>query len=423
MKPQDNVELLKVTWGLDKRTEYTDESGETVQIRRRGEYDPQSDRFKGAEIEVGGLIYCGDIVVWAGNYPPQGDYESTTLHIAPHPSALIMKNDGTPIRQVVSPPDPVCRIAYETLKEGRAKKGCSAHIARMESHNRVAMFTRLLIDRLKRKSDEIKKTYEENCENWNETMYITLMSAMGAPRNKKAYTELANRVQYSMISRERNTPQYVESLLLGASGLLDLYEDDSYTRDLRSNFDYLRRKYNITPMMPMQWDTSKSFPYGNHVLRLAQLSAFLATREFLFDNIIGCRTVEDLHKVFRAEASEYWSTHYVPASASTRMTKRIGYEKANTLGINVTVPLIFTYGDYMREEHLKDKAIELLEKINREQNRIVDTWKAGGVIMESAFDSQAIIQLNNEYCEKELCWRCPIGKKVISDNHNSMSAQ
>lgn len=422
LKPQDTVELLKVIWTADTRREYTSESGGAVTIRKRGEYDDATDRFKGAEIETGGVVYCGDIVVWAGKYPPHGDYENAVLHVAPHSSACIMKNDGTPVVQVVSPPDPVCKIAYETLKDGREGKECSGHIARMEDLQRIAMFTRLLIDRLKRKSDEIKAVYENNYQNWNETMYITLMGAMGAPRNKKAYTELAGRVKYSMLARERNTPQYVESLLLGASGLLELYDDDSYIRDLKSNFDYLRRKHNIMPMMPMQWDTTRSFPYGNHVLRLAQLSAFLATRDFLFDNIIKCRTVEDLHRVFRAEASDYWSTHHAPAASSARMTKRIGHEKANVLGINVAVPLIFTYGDYMKEEHLKDEAIDLLEKINCEQNGIVNDWKRGGVVMESAFDSQAILQLNNEYCVKGLCWKCPVGKKIIKGNFNSRTA-
>lgn len=423
LKPQEHIELLRMLWNFDGPREYLSESGETVIVRKRGEYDESADRFKGAEIEAGGRIYCGEVVIWAGKYPPMGDYESVILHVAPHPSSSIRKNNGTSILQVISHPDPVCCAAYETLKEGRKKIECSRHIARLESHQRVALMTRLLIDRLKRKSDEIKELYEKNHHNWNEAMYVTLMVSMGSPNNKEAYRKLAFNVPYHKLIRERNTPQYVESMLLGASGLLELYDSDSYIRTLKSNFNQLQRKHTISPLMAGEWKDSQNFPSGSHTLRLAQISAFIATRDFLFDNIIRCRTVEDLQKIFRAEASDYWSTHYRPGKVSSYNVKRIGYEKANVLGINTAIPLIFTYGDYMKEQSIKDEAVELLEKIGCEQNYIINGWKKGGVIMESAFDSQAIIQLNNEYCGIGACWKCPVGKKIVKEHYHPVTAQ
>lgn len=417
MERKDDIELLKMTWASCSDKQYTARSGEIITINRRGEYDDLTDRFRGAEIKTGESSYYGDIIICADDYPPAGSLDSVILHVSPAESTGFIKSDDTYVPQAIINPDPVYRAVYETLKKGCADRGCSRFIARQDSHQRIALFTRLLLDRLKRKSDEIKVIYEENQQNWNETMYITIMRAMGSPNNKQTYTELAGKVEYSMLSREKNTPQYVESLLLGASGLLDLYEDDSYIRTLKSNFNYLRGKYNITPMKPMQWESGRNYPIGNHVLRLAQMASFIATHDFLFNKIIRCRTVEDLHDVFRAEASDYWSTHYIPASQSSRITKRIGPEKANVLGINAAVPLIFTFGDYMKEEQFKYDALDLLEKINCESNYIINMWKRGGLIIESAFDSQAVIQLNNEYCAKELCWKCPVGKRILKENY------
>ena len=148
-------------------------------------------------------------------------------------------------------------------------------------------------------------------------------------------------------------------------------------------------------------------------LRFVQLAAYLRTNEFIFENMVRSRTVEGLHVLFRAEASQYWSTHFIPGRRSEDMPKRIGHFKRNLLGINLAVPMIFAYGDYVGDEVLKDHAVELLEKITCESNTIVDAWRQGGVPMESAVDSQAILQLNNEFCARRVCWKCPVGKRVI----------
>lgn len=75
--------------------------------------------------------------------------------------------------------------------------------------------------------------------------------------------------------------------------------------------------------------------------------------------------------------------------------------------------MMFAYADYTGDEKLKETALDLLEKINCEDNKFINAWRAGGVVMESAFDSQAMLQLNNEFCRKGLCWQCPVCKRVL----------
>jgi hypothetical protein len=285
----------------------------------------------------------------------------------------------------------------------------------MESHERVAMFTRLVADRLRRKCGDLNAIFEQSDRNWNETMYVMLMRVMGDVRNREAFTELARRVQYAFVSRERNSLEYVEALLLGTSGLLDLYDDDPYIRRLKEHYEYLRHKYSVRAMMAGQWEVANINPANHPVLRIAQLAAFLTTREFLFDNLVRCRTVDDVQSLFRAQASDYWSTHYIPSRASDSRPKRIGHFKANMLGINLAVPLIFAYGSAVHDDSLKDTALDLLEKIVCEENRIVNGWRAANVPLESAFDSQAILQLNNEYCARGLCRTCPVARRVIRE--------
>lgn len=414
MAHDHDTELLTMLWGRSGAGSYVSSAGETVEVRRAGTYDGAAGCFTGAEIVLNDRVTLrGEIVVGSAGAQGSGNFESCVLHVVAGESSLIMKLDGEVVPQIAMPVSPVARAAYEALREGAPEYGCAGHIARMDDYGRVSLITRLAVDRLQRKCGDISQIYESCSKNLNETMYVMLMRTMGDSKNKDAFTELAGKVSYAVLSRERNNIQCVEALLLGASGLLEMYDDDIYIRDLRRDFEYLRAKYSVVPMKPLRWVISRTNPNNHPVLRIAQMAAFLTTKEFLFENVIRCRTVDDLQMLFRAEASQYWSTHYVPGKRSSESPKRIGRMKADLLGINLVVPMIFFYGNHTGDEALKERAIELLEGIECERNRIVDGWRDLGVPLESAFDSQAMLQLYNEHCTRGLCWSCAVGKKVV----------
>lgn len=411
LKPDDDI--LEMIWPGQAGRRFVSGRGEAVEVVRTGDYDPETETFAGAEIIVDGVVFRGN-VMFANPDAPRRARENCILQAvssddAPH----IINEDGSLLPQIVIRTGPVVRTTYEILREESGRCGCAGRLAKLENHERIALYTRLVIERLQRKCRELGELHDEFGRNWNETMYMMLMRKIGGSDNTEAFTELARRVRYGYISRERNSLDCVEAMLLGTSGLLDLYDDDNYTRKLRAHFEHLGKKYSLRAMMPRAWKFSDRYPQSHPVLRLAQMASFFASREFLFDGLIQCRTVEDVHLFFHAEASEYWSTHYIPSKTTGYRTKRIGPEKANILGINVTVPMLFAYGDYADDQDLKDAAVELLEKIGRESNKIVNGWFKEGVTMENAFDSQAILQLNNEHCIKGLCRRCAIGRRVV----------
>ncbi len=409
------TELLQMIWPFQAGRRFVGDGGENVEVAKTGEYDPVTEMFAGAEVVVDGVVFRGNV---AFGVPGQAgiQYNNCILQVvAPGDISHILKDDGAFLPQVTLEAGPVTEAAYEVLREGARSWGCAAHIARMENHERVALFTRLLADRIDRKHNDIKAIHAECSQNWNDTLYMMLLRTMGDLSNREAFVELGRRVHYGHILRERNSLEYVEALLLGASGLLDLYEDDAYTRRLKEHFEYLRNKYSIRAMAPRQWKLTGNNPHSHPVIRLAQAAAFLSTREFLFENVIKCRTVPDVQALFCAEASEYWSTHYIPAQATDKRRKSIGPFKANMLGINLVAQMMFAYGDSMHDEGLKDAAIDLLEKIERESNAITDGWRTRGVLMESAADSQAILQLHNEFCTRGRCRHCAVGRRVIRE--------
>lgn len=419
MKPYADDRLLRLVWSerLYQTEELRTLSGERVQVISTGDPDDTTGCLIGAEIVLEGTLCRGDVLVGdcRAEWGPQlcTMCERAVLQIVSRPGDLICRTCGDPLPQVVIPIEESVAEEYGMLLSGVDSYRCGEEIARLDHFKRVSLYTRLLIERIYRKSNELMDIHRQVEENWNETLYVMLFRAMGDNRNKEAFTRLALTVPYSAVSRERSSLFSVEALLLGGSGLLEMRDEDDYLLALKREFEYLRRKYNIVPMRPILWKSGGIQPHNAPVLRIVQMAAFLSAKEFVFDNLIACRTPQDVQRLFSAEASEYWTTHFTPSRRSSFTPKRIGVEKANLLGINLVSVLQFSYAVCLGDDRLREASIALLEQIPCERNHIVAGWQKYGVEIENAFDSQAVLELTRMYCEKRRCAECGLGKYLI----------
>jgi hypothetical protein len=76
--------------------------------------------------------------------------------------------------------------------------------------------------------------------------------------------------------------------------------------------------------------------------------------------------------------------------------------------------LQYAYGEYTDNDKLRNKAISLLEDLPAESNSIIAQWKSYGQLAQTAFDSQALLQLSFEYCRHQRCEECPVGRQILS---------
>lgn len=379
--------------------------GEEVENEENGAEGMPSVRFRGAKIAIHGAAFHGDVLVGA----PDGVLEPPILQVVEsQDTPRELSNQGFVPRAVLEIPSEVRKL-YRELTIGHGAQTCGGHIASLEAHERLNFFSRLQFDRIRRKAAEVMQVFEACERSWNETMYVMLSQGLGTINNKGAFGVLARRVSFANIARERHDPEQVEAMLLGTAGLLDIYEEDKYIRRLRGHFEHLRAKYRLHAIDAGVWRVRGESPNGNPVLRIAQMANLLAGQDFLFDRMVACRTAADVQRLFASEASEYWSARFGGGGEP----KRLGVFMANTLGINIVATMIFAYGSYLGDEEMREAAIELLEKIKCEENSIVTPWRAAGVPMESAFDSQAVIQLHNEWCLKRRCVQCREGRKRL----------
>lgn len=306
----------------------------------------------------------------------------------------------------------------ERLQASAGSYACGGYLSSLAPLQRSEIFTSLLFDRLARKMRLVEQLHAEAAENWNQTFYLLYFRTLGDSLNQQAYLTLARRVPYKIVLRERLAPHAVEAMLFGASGLLDLYRHDTYTLDLRRTFEHLAAKYDIEPMQADEWQLAEIRPANHPVLRLAQAAEFFIQDEFVMGRAMACRNEDDVRQLFCIEASTYWRTHYIPGAESDEQPKRLGWFKANVIGINLVAVLQFAYGTYTGRDALRDNALALLENLGAEKNSIIQGWSNAGVLPANAFDTQALLQLTNEYCRPIHCAQCPVGRRITAHAAN-----
>ena len=300
------------------------------------------------------------------------------------------------------------------LQQDETKGSCANYLAGVDPLRRHEILTALAFDRLRYKMELVDDLRESCAGDWNQTFYRLYFRTLGDSTNQGAYLTLAERVPYKIVLRERTTPHAVEAMLLGVSGLLSLYERDTYVLDLLRAYGHLAAKYELEPLEASAWNLTDIRPANHPLLRIVQAARFFVQDEFILNRTMQCRTPKEIQKLFGVEASDYWNTHYTPAAAGESRPKRIGKFKSDIIGINLVAVLQFAYGSYTENEKLHENALKLLESIEPENNRFIRSWCEAGVPEPAnAFESQALLQLAKNYCAVGRCAECPVGRRIV----------
>jgi hypothetical protein len=151
-------------------------------------------------------------------------------------------------------------------------------------------------------------------------------------------------------------------------------------------------------------------------VRLAQLAMLIHKSIHLFSTIKESRDLKTIKELLMVTANDYWHYHYVFEEATSFKKKKLGKQMIDNILINTVVPIVFAYGHYHNENSFKDKALQWLDGITAEQNSITGGFATLQAVNKTAFDSQALLQLKNEYCNKKRCLDCTIGNKLLRNS-------
>ena len=203
---------------------------------------------------------------------------------------------------------------------------------------------------------------------------------------------------------------------MGQAGFLEEHFEEAYPQALQKEYRFLQQKYSLIPLQASSWKFGRMRPPNFPTIRLAQFAVLVQQSSHLFSKILAEQDCKKLPSMFQVELSGYWQNHYRLGEPSVERNKSLGRGTIDLLLINTIAPFLFVYGRYKGEETFQERAVQLLESLKAEQNSILDNWQKLGITAASAYDSQALIQLRKEYCDKKRCLDCSIGHKILQNN-------
>jgi len=377
--------------------------------------------FFNAKIKIGNTTWAGNIEIHINssdwnkhNHQSDTAYDSVILHVVKHADTDVFRTDGEKIPQLELSFSPRIEENYEQLLGFQKWIACADKIRQVPPIFIQSWKNALLTERLEQKINTIEQLLNENNQHWEEAFYISLARSFGFGTNNQAFESLAKSLPITVLGKHKDQIFQLEALLFGQAGLLNLNEYDDYSRNLKKEYDFLQSKYDLRPIDGAQWKLLRLRPDNFPYIRIAQFAALIHNSSKLFSKIVENPEIEYLQRLFDCAPSDYWRTAYTFEGKSTERLKKIGKQSVQGVLINTVVPFLFCYAHLKNNQQLKDKALQILEQIPAEQNSIAINWQKLGLQADSAYDTQALLQLKKNYCDEKKCLRCRIGHKVLT---------
>jgi hypothetical protein len=226
---------------------------------------------------------------------------------------------------------------------------------------------------------------------------------------------MAKNIDSKLFLKNKNNLLFSDAILFGQAGMLNADFKEDYPRQLKKEYKYLEKKYDLKQIDPSAWKFGRLRPPNFPTLRIAQLSGIMANAGNIFDKIISAQNNSLIKDLFLVEINPYWQTHYRFGKISNLLDKKISNDQIDLILINMVAPLVFYYAQKTGNDEHKNRALEILEQVKSEKNSIISQWKILGIETKNAFDSQALIQLKKMYCDLKRCLECRVGHSVLQN--------
>ena len=393
--------------------------------------------FFNAKVKIDGTLWVGNVEIHgkASDWMLHGHdankrYDTVVLHVAGIVDRGIKRTDGTPIPQLELPVPAHIQTNYDELRKTEHYPPCYRVIPELSALTIHSFLSSLLYERLDQRTTQIAERYEAHDKNWDDALFATIARNFGFGSNGDAFEEWARHMPFRAVDKHADNLLQVEALFFGQAGLLEeesipayyreALADDTYFQALRREYTFLSHKFSLHPMSHTAWRLLGMRPANFPHVRIAQLAKLYHERRISVSHLMNATNRAALSELLRVEATEYWDTHYVFASTpSAPIKKRITDNAITLLLINSVAPFYYSYGRRKDSEQHCEQAIALLEQLKAENNYIMRNWSDCGILVKNAADSQALIQLKKQYCDRKDCLRCRIGYEFLKKEYGA----
>lgn len=418
-------QLLHYIWKykLYRNQIFVSSDGDEIEIIDTGMLNSNAGPdFFNSKIKVGNKTWAGNIEIhkassdWKKHkHHTDPAYNSIILHVVENIDCDVYTQQGRKIPQIaIQIPDNVASN-YTQLLTSHFTIPCTNRLKDVPKIHLNNWLSALLVERLERKTNDIYVILDKFNNSWDETFYVLLSRNFGFGLNSEVFERLALSLPYFYIQKHSDNIFQVEALLFGQAGLLedDIILDD-YFLQLKKEYHFLRKKYTLNNLDGFLFKSLRVRPEGFPQVRIAQLAAVLKQAKRLFSHILDKEDENLLRLFFHINASEYWQTHYTFGKSSAKKTKYPGDASINVILINTVAPILFAYGKKNNIEKYCSRALSILEKLKPERNSLVTEFMKQGINPLNSADTQALIQLRKEYCDKRKCLYCKVGYQILS---------
>ena len=393
---------------------------------RRGK-DPD---FFNAKLKLTGIRWVGNVSVMENAsdwylYGMDKDkaYDNVILAVVGHADTDIQnsKGDSINVMPMEVPQNVVKRYLMlasdqgQTLCHQNVKENCTRLTTR-------AWLSAIQTERLEWQTEEIRRRASV-LGSWEAAYFVTLARTFGMGVNGELMEQWAKSLPMSVIEQQTDDLFQLEALFLGQAGLLELetipeqFQHDAlnegYFAKLRNEYLYLAHKYSLQPLDGKQWKPMGKGGNRNPHPAFSFFANMVYQRKTSLQSMLACKTAKEVTSLLKVSATPYWQMRSHFGAECKTCAKQLSAERVNLIVINAVVPMLFAYGRYKRNDAYCDRAFDIIEQCRSEKNTITKHWEQYGIKAETAGDSQALIQLQREYCDKRQCLRCRFGYEFL----------
>ncbi len=393
--------------------------GKPLEIVQSGVHnEDQGPDFKDARIRIGDTLWIGHVELhvrtsdWSRHgHDADSNYANVILHVVwEHDASTCSELPVLELRDRV-PLQRLRRMAH--WMQGLNSVPCEQEMVSQGVYPSESFLERLVIERLARKSERILSNLASAKGHWEEVFWWQMARNFGYRVNADAFEEMARSVSVRILQQNKHSIHMLEALLLGQCRLLEGPHPDPYGRMLSGEYAFARRKYGLNPIsVPVLFLRMR--PMNFPTVRLAQLAMLIRDSNRLFSRFRHVRTVEEARTLLKVTANDFWHRHYGLDKPSRFQPKTLGASMADNILVNTVAPFLYAYASHTGESSLREKALQWLMGTSGEANRATRVFLQGGRLPGNAHDSQGLLELRTQYCERRRCLECDVCGIMLS---------
>lgn len=424
-----NEEFLNYIW-QNKLIEYKklsiNYSNEKITIIDVGtrNFDSGPDFFN-ARIKIGNTIWAGNVEIhvrssdWrVHNHQNDDAYDNIILHVVLEDDSPVYRKNGKKIPTIELKDKFNSQIlsTYKSFIESSNWIPCEQQIANIDRFTQFAWLDSLCIERLEVKAKGIAHDLKNTNQDFLEILYRQLGRNFGFNTNADAFELLTKSLPFSILGKHINRIDQLEALLYGQAGMLNKSFKDIYPATLADEYAFLAKKYDLRPLDKKIWKYLRMRPSNFPTIRISQFANLLQSTSGLLTKVLEHNRLNDVKTLFNVRGNPYWKKHSNFDKVSKAKSTLLGKSSIDLILINTIIPFTFIYGKIFKLHEVQDKALLWYEQIKPEKNHMTSKFSSLGLKIENAKQSQAVIQLKKNYCDKKRCLSCRFGHQLIGRN-------